>query len=110
MHLFSKTGPRSSPSALAWERKYRVHPILEDFLGKRTPRCIGPKEPAETKSGRGRGGLFSAILRRKSDGSPRAQPTSSYSFNKACNRGSMGRFPRVIASLRDLTAASISRT
>ena len=45
------------------------------------------REPAETKSRQGRGGLFSAIQRRISNVSRRARPTCSYNFNKACNRG-----------------------
>jgi hypothetical protein len=78
VHLFSKNPPRSSPLALAWELDHRAHPSLEDFLGKRTPRCIGPREPVETKSPRGRGGLFIDSQRRTSNGTRCALPNRSH--------------------------------
>ena len=84
--LFSKTGPRSSPLALGWERKHRARPSLETFLGKRTPRCIRQRKPAETKSRRELGGSFIAVQRSTSNGSRRARPNCSYRFNKACSR------------------------
>src|SRR5580704_6442424 len=89
VHLFSKNPPRSSPLALARGLKHRAHPSLEDFLGKRTRRCIAPREPVETKSRRGRGGLFVVSQRRTSNGSRCARPNRSYPFNKACSRGSL---------------------
>jgi hypothetical protein len=51
----SQNPPRSSPLALAWRLKHRAHPSLEDFLGKRTPRCIGQEsrwKPSRIGAGR----------------------------------------------------------
>ena len=51
----SQNPPRSSPLALAWGLKHRAHPSLEDFLGKRTPRCIGQEsrwKPSRIGAGR----------------------------------------------------------
>ena len=60
-HLLSRTRPRSSRLALAWQGKHRAHSSLEGFLGKRRERSIGPREPAETKSRRELGGSFIAV-------------------------------------------------
>jgi hypothetical protein len=78
VHLFTKNPPRSSPLALAWELDHRAHRSLEDFLGKRTPRCTGPREPVETKSHRGQGCWFVGSQRRTSNGLGCARPNRSH--------------------------------
>ena len=106
VHLFSKNPPRSSPLALAWELDHRAHPSLEDFLGKRTPRCIGPREPVETKSPRGRGGLFIDSQRRTSNGTRCALPNRSHPSTRLVTEDQGGRLRRVIMSMRNLTTAA----
>src|ERR1700722_8539616 len=108
VHLFSKNPPQNSPLAAAWELDQRAHPSLEDFFGKRTTRCTGPREPVETKSRRGRGGLFVVSQRRTSNGSRCARPNRSHPSTTLVAEHRWRSASGVIMSMRDLTAAALN--
>src|ERR1700722_11010654 len=108
VHLFSKNPPRNSPLASAWELDHRAHPSLEDFLGKRTPRCIGPREPVETKSHRRRGCWVVGSQRRTSNGSRCARPNRSHPSTRLVTEHQSRSASGVIMSMRDLTTAALN--
>ena len=104
----SQNPPRSSPLALAWELDHRAHPSLEDFLGRRTQRCIGPREPVETKSHRGRGCWFVGSRCRTSNGSRCARPNRSHPSTRLVAEHQWRSASGITMSIRDLTSAALN--